>query len=397
MNVRDHMLSKIRGESDGSLLFVPRLDLWYNANKAKGTLPGDVRDLDLFALTEKLGLGYHAFLPVDFGITGLDEDVCHKSLGFLNNPAFPYRVDFSEVEYSIAKTAVDMTVTYETRFGPVTTRFEQGEEFRRSGSSYPMTLEPAIKGPDDYKKLADIFRKVRIVPAADSYNTYRNRIDGRGIAVAYTSLGASPLHHIMRELRPVDRFFLDMYDVMPAVEELCEPLGMLYDHIIDCSVETDAEVVLFGANYDDTITYPPLFEKHILPWLNKAAESVHGKGKFLLTHTDGENKNLMDLYTRCTFDIADSVCPAPMTKLDAEEYRRRFHDRTIWGLVPSVIMLAEAYSWDDFTGFIDYLLQICKPYNRLILSIADTLPPPADFDRVLYIRDLVEKVNTMDA
>ncbi|MFO7895621.1 MAG: hypothetical protein R6U84_01630, partial [Candidatus Cloacimonadales bacterium] len=62
MNVREHMLSKIRGESDGSVLFVPRLDLWYNANKAKGTLPGDVRDLDLFALTEKLGLGYHAFL-----------------------------------------------------------------------------------------------------------------------------------------------------------------------------------------------------------------------------------------------------------------------------------------------------------------------------------------------
>lgn len=397
MNVRDHMLSKIRGESDGSVLFVPRLDLWYNANKAKGTLPGDVRDLDLFALTEKLGLGYHAFLPVDFGITGVDEDVCHKSLGFLNNPAFPYRVDFSEVEYSIARTAVDMTVTYQTRFGPVITRFEQGEDFRKSGSSYPMTLEPAIKGADDYKKLTDIFQKVRIVPAADSYNTYRNRMGGRGIAVAYTSLGASPLHHIMRELRPVDRFFLDMYDVMPAVEELCETLGVLYDHIIDCSVETDAEVVLFGANYDDTITYPPLFEKYILPWLNKAAESVHGKGKFLLTHTDGENKNLMDLYDRCTFDIADSVCPAPMTKLDAEEYRRRFHDRTIWGLVPSVIMLAEAYSRDDFTGFIDYLLQICKPYNRLILSIADTLPPPADFDRVLYIRDLVEKVNAIDA
>ena len=30
-----------------------------------------------------------------------------------------------------------------------------------------MTLEPAIKGPDDYKKLVDIFSKARIVPAAD--------------------------------------------------------------------------------------------------------------------------------------------------------------------------------------------------------------------------------------
>ena len=254
-----------------------------------------------------------------------------------------------------------------------------------------MTLEPAIKGPDDYKKLVDIFSKARIVPAADNYNAYRDRIGGRGIAAAYTSLGGSPLHHIMRELRPVDRFFLDMYDVMPAVEELCEVLSVLYDDIIDCSVETDAEVVLFGANYDDTITYPPLFEKHILPWLNKAAEKVHGKGKFLLTHTDGENKNLMGLYTRCNFDIADSVCPAPMTKLDAAEYRKRFHDRTIWGLVPSVVMMAEACSRDDFTGYIDYLFSVCKPYNHLILSIADTLPPPADFDRVLYIRDLVEK------
>ena len=43
-----------------------------------------------------------------------------------------------------------------------------------------------------------------------------------------------------------------------------------------------------------------------------------------MTHTDGENRRLMPLYLRANFDIADSVCPAPMTRLSVDEFYEGF-------------------------------------------------------------------------
>jgi hypothetical protein len=39
-------------------------------------------------------------------------------------------------------------------------------------------------------------------------------------------------------------------------------------------------------------------------------------------------------------------------------------------------------------------LFVPRPWNNLILSVADTLPTDADFDRILYIRDRAAEVPT---
>jgi len=55
-----------------------------------------------------------------------------------------------------------------------------------------------------------------------------------------------------------------------------------------CAAGSPAEVILLGSNYDDSITYPAFFRKYILPPLRDYAEVVHRKGKYLMTHADGE-------------------------------------------------------------------------------------------------------------
>jgi hypothetical protein len=151
-------------------------------------------------------------------------------------------------------------------------------------------------------------------------------------------------------------------------------------------LNTCAEVVLFGANYDDTITYPPFFDEHILPWLNKAADKLHGRHKFLLTHTDGENRGLINSFLNCRFDIADSICPSPMTKMRHKEYRDAFKDRfTIWGGMPSIMLLKDLFPEREFKEYVDGIIDESYPYDNLILGIADTTPPDAEFDRIKYI------------
>lgn len=137
---------------------------------------------------------------------------------------------------------------------------------------------------------------MRIVPQPAGYEAYRAAVGEEGVAVAFLSLAGGAMQHILRGLRAFESFCLDMYDIPGELERLAESLARLYDEIIAAVLPTSAEVAILGANYDLAITPPPLFEQHIAPWLNRAADRLHARGKRLLTHTDGENQGLLPAY-----------------------------------------------------------------------------------------------------
>jgi hypothetical protein len=388
---REAMLGVMRGGPSPGLLFVPRLDIWYNANRRRGTLPPSLRGLGLADVARHLGVGLHSVVP-DFARTGDTADLHHRALGFYNHPDFPFRADFSAVDYRVVTEPQSLSTIYATSRGELTTRIRFGQEFLDSGMSIPDILQPAITSAGDYDRAAEILGKVRIVARPEGCARYRARVGDQGVAVGYLSLAASPMHHVMRDLRRLEPFFFDMADDPGPLRGLAEVLAGTYDALIDAAVASPAEVVLLGANYDDAVTYPPFFEEFILPWLRKAGERLHAAGKLLLTHTDGENQRLLPLYGRSGFDIADSVCPAPMTRLPLRAYREAFgREITIWGGVPSVIVLPSSCSEEDFRSYVRGLLDEARPFHNFILSVADTLPPDADFDRVLYLRDVAAR------
>jgi hypothetical protein len=387
VNWREAMLGVMRGEKDRGLLYVPRLDIWFNANARRGTLPPGLKGRDLPSIAEELGVGLHSVIP-DFARTGEDSDLHHRALGFYNHPDFPWRADFSAVEHRVEAHGETLTTTYQTSLGEVRTRIRFGPGFLASGVSIPDILEPAIKEAADYTRVAELLARVAIVPAPGAYDAYRRRIGDRGVAVAFLSLAASPMQHIMRDLRKLEDFFLDMSDDPAPVLALAEVLAPLYDRLVASALGSSAELVLLGANYDDAITYPPFYEEHILPSLRRAGEALHAAGKLLITHTDGENRLLLPLLRASGFDVADSVCPAPMTRVDLRGYREALGTGiTIWGGIPSILVLPNSVGEAEFRAYIDGLAADPGLREGLILSVADTLPPDADFGRVLYIRD----------
>ena len=112
----------------------------------------------------------------------------------------------------------------------------------------------------------------------------------------------------------------------------------------------------------------------------------------MLCHTDEENRGLMEYLGESGMDIADSVCPAPMTKVSLAEYYRQWGDRiTLQGGIPSNLLLADAATDEDFEDYLDRLFKAVVPGNRLILGVADTVPPDALFDRLCRIEERVQK------
>ena len=137
---------------------------------------------------------------------------------------------------------------------------------------------------------------------------------GNGAQVMWTDDGIVLRLPESVESLPVETFFFELHDRPDAVRGLAESIAGYWQETLAVAVRSPAEVNLLGANYDAAIQHPRFFAEYIRPGLAEFAAALHDQGKYLLTHTDGENRRLLPLYLRAGFDIADSLCPAPMTR-----------------------------------------------------------------------------------
>jgi hypothetical protein len=281
---------------------------------------------------------------------------------------------------------------YETPAGSLRTTVLYNEEMRRAGVSLTHVEEHAFKGPRDYAPLGHIFEHARVEANEAGYAEFAAGVGERGFAVGFASLAASPMHYIQRELMPLDVFFYEMHDHPDELSELARQVGTYWDRMLDVVSHCAAEIILLGANYDASVTPPPFFAEHVGPWLRRAADGLHAQGKHLLMHTDGENTGLLAHYVEAGIDVADSVCPAPMTRLTFREVREAFAGRVgIMGGVPSVALLPASMPERRFGAFMDEFFADIGDGERLILGISDTTPPAADFGRLQEIARRIDE------
>ena len=192
-------------------------------------------------------------------------------------------------------------------------------------------------------------------------------------------------------LNPTE-FYFHYNDHAAEMRMLAEAMETYFQQILDVTAADSGQGVQWGANFDDMITYAPFFEKEIMPWMDRACRALHDKNKFVYSHCDGENLGLMDLIRDSGIDLAEAVCPWPMTKVPVEEYYSRWSgNMAIMGGVPSNIMLSDMASDEEFEAYVDHLLKAIAPGTGFVVGIADTTPPAADIDR---IRRLADRIRT---
>ena len=390
MTHKEHMLAVLRGRPVDRIPWVPRLDLWYRANQRAGTLLARYANASLMEMVDDLGFGYHAVIP-DFKDLRSAEDEVHRALGIYNLHFMPIRTVFEDVEWKMTQDGDRQIVEYHTPAGNLTTVTVYDEAMRAGGITITHVERYAFSGPQDYEPLCHLFSHARVEPNYEGYAAFAQKIGDRGFATAFLSSAASPMHLIQRELMPMDVFFYEMADRPEALERLAGCIGQYWRQMYAVAAQAPAEVFMLGANYHSTIQHPRFFAEHITPGLAEFGAMLHARGKFLLTHTDGENLGLLPHYLASGFDIADSVCPHPMTKLSLGDIRREFDGRiTIMGGVPSVALLKSSMPDADFQDFLDDFFRQVGRGDHLILGISDTTPPAADFERLLRIRDRIE-------
>ncbi|MGA3328622.1 MAG: uroporphyrinogen decarboxylase family protein [Terriglobia bacterium] len=389
MTHRERVLAAIRGEVPDWLPWVPRLEFWHRARLRQGTLPPELRSLTLTEITKHLGVGCYSSIP-DFTDTDDEAAMIDCTLGLFHLPVIPYRITLEDVDRRITRHGQETVVEYRTPAGSIRTASVFTEEMLDAGASISWITEPAIREPRDFDVVGDIFSQLRIEPDFEGYLARRQAVGEQGLAIGYLQGTAGPLQHIMKELMPLEQFFYALHDYPEKVHRLADQIDPFFQRIQQIGAESPAEVLLLGGNYDDSITHPPFFEKYIFPALRDYAEVLHRRGKYLMTHTDGENQRLFPLYRRAGFDIADSVCPYPMTRCRLDEIRVNFGEHvTIWGGIPSTLLCASSTPEDEFRRSVDDTVEGCAHKSHFILGVSDMVTADCEWDRLQYITEKV--------
>jgi len=392
MTHKECMLAAARGNNPDILPFAPRIDLWFQANKKRGTLPNPYQaaeSADEISLAE--GWSLHKVI-LEYMHFGLDA-IVDRMLGIYRIPTQGFLTHLPEdVERRVEKNRDEIHVEYITPKGKIDGTFVYTYEMRRSGISIPWIKEHVLKDTIDYRTLGYIFENMRVEAAFDGYTKWSDSIGDAGMPVLYALTAGSPMHHIMKILLDATDFYYRYSDQKILMEGLAEKIGIYYRKVLELVSDGPAEVVLVGANFDEMLTYPPFFKEHILPWLQETSDLLHQGDKLMLCHTDGENLGLMDMLLESGMDIAEAVCPFPMTKVTIGEYYRRWCDKiTIFGGIPSNILLKDTTSNAEFEAYMKMLFNSIAPGSRFILGIADTTPPDASLERIRKIHELVQE------
>ncbi|MDP3064013.1 MAG: uroporphyrinogen decarboxylase family protein [Chloroflexota bacterium] len=372
MTHRQRMLATLRREPHDRVPYSVRMDQWYNWHAEKGTLPKKYRGMTAFDIIRSFGGGIQ-------GVDRYAKPTPQPGSGTL------FKEVLHNVQVNVHETPHEKVTEYVTPVGTVRTRHMVTEEAAGSGA---IDVERFFKDERDYPVLEYLFSNTEIVPDHEGFKQMEKLLGEDGLT--FPGLGYSPCHYLMRTVMGYDRFFYELADNREKVERLLRVIEERDRQKVRVAAASPAVNVQVCGNWVDAI-HTPVFKKYMTPWFQEIGEVLHGAGKLMQSHIDGEMKRLLPLFLETTIDIGEAFTPAPMTKVTMKDVVEAWGDRvTIWGGL-STVMFNPTYTDQEFDDYVVALVREAAPAHNIIIGMGDNVPMTGDFDRVIRVEQILEK------
>ncbi len=361
MSQRSDALKAMRGEKPERIPFIGRMDLWYNYNRAKGTLPAQYRNAHLWDIQRDLGIGVFAFgawIPKYFSVS------------------------YPGVEIRTQTTRTERIVTYATPYGTLRSRHVLSEELIDADVT-GMQVEHLFKDERDYDALLYLLENSQVAPNYGDYERIQQAIGEDGISLPFT--GYVPMHDVGHTYMGYETFYYELHDHPDKVERVHQALLTQQWKAIDLAAGCPAVAIEVGGNYDEQMTPPKIFDRYCIPFYRQVAERFKRMGKVLVVHGDGNMKKLLTSLREAHVDVVEAVTPAPMTSIDLRATRALWGDQvTLWGGIAS-ITLTPTFSEEEFRAYIEDVFDAVAPGDRFILGFGDNVPTDGLWSRIEWL------------
>ncbi len=365
MTNRERILAILDGKSPDRIPWVPRLGIWWEANRLSGTLPARYRDM--------------TFRQVERDVFG----------GVAARHAKVYTSAIRGVEIREHKIGEMETLTeYVTPVGTISTRLRATRRLREQGIQ-DAEVEFMLKRREDYAVAEYLIEHTDYTPAYEEYESYERGVGQDGYPMV--NCGDCPFHHWMRALVGYDQGYFHLQDYANEVEHLLAVLTdcyreRLWPHLLD----SPARLLMHGHHLSSQMTPPPLFEQYIQPYYEDLAPRMRDRGKVLALHADNDTRGIFSQIERAGFGMAECFATYPIVPTTLAEARAAWGNRVIiFGGVPSVI-LEPPFTDEQFEQYMDELFTTIAPGDAFLLGVADNAMPGSNIERICRITQMVE-------
>ena len=365
MTNRERLLTILDGKSPDRLPWIPRMDIWYRAQKNRNTLLERFKDMSLLQVEKALGLG----TPARDGRV--------------------HRVEYNNMDVVVRQEGLDTITEYITPKGTLRAKKSQSQYEVDSGIIEKLPVEYPLKTAEDYDVWAYVVEHTTFVPTYEAYEEYDREIGDDGLPMV--TAGDCPFHYWINTLAGYQQGYFHLMDFPDRVENLLNLLAEKDKELWKFVAESPAKLILHGLHLSSQFTPPIYFDKYITPYYQAFSRLLHEHGKSLTMHADNDTSAILNHLKEAGYDMVECFVSAPMAKVTVKDAREAWGtSMIIWGGIPASI-LEETYPEVDFEAYMADLFRAIAPGDAFILGISDNAMTNSLLSRIEKITEMVEK------
>jgi hypothetical protein len=180
-----------------------------------------------------------------------------------------------------------------------------------------------------------------------------------------------------------------LWDEPGLIGEILEAFEESLRALLPALLNVPGPIVLSPDNLDSQFISPDSFRAHFLESYKKTAEALHSAGKKLIVHAGGPVGGLLAGLASAGVDGLEGVSPPPQGDSSLSEARGAAGPGlTLWGGIPQDLLL-ETHSEEEFREAVRRACDEARNQRRMILGVADRVPPQASLERLKTIPRLI--------
>jgi hypothetical protein len=331
--MHDRVTAVLQGHTPDCHPFIDRMELWYESRRLDKNYPETYTGMSLNEIYKAVGMGRQKFTTpyalklhdVEVVYIFENEIIFRESEPVLES--FPALWAPPQVSRDKAGSTI---IEYITPVGKVHLKYDVAESSIAFGGIEPYLTEHLIKEDADYRTAEYIIKHTEVVPQFNNIIEDEQVLGDNGFVVPF--LHRIPFQQALLEYLGEIPLFTALYENPQRLDRLIALLDEQLTEILHHLSDLPSIYVEFGDNLDGMMTNPKLFKKYNLPYYQKYADILHGQGKKVGSHTDGNLRPLLNLLTECGLDVCESFSPAPLTECSFDEAWQAWKDGPIiWG------------------------------------------------------------------
>jgi hypothetical protein len=218
----------------------------------------------------------------------------------------------------------------------------------------------------------------------------RRQVQDMGVVLCYLPL--TPFMRMVAIDSGIENVTLIHADAPGEFAHMFVALVESSDRASQVALESPAEILMMPENLSSEVVGPRFFEMFMIDFQSRWSRRIIEAGKFSCIHMDGTLAGLLRQESSVGLTFIEAMTPAPVGDIPIggwESYRNGA--RTIyWGGIPGSYF-TPAVTEKEFERHVKEVLAVMRKDRRMVLGVADQVPPDGLESRVSRVQELVEQ------